>query len=73
MFMEDFVLEKSRKKELWQMTKAEYESTFGKPQGRASVTGKFSPHISAIEIALNRGLPVSDEVLADYPWLGHNN
>lgn len=56
-------------KEPWQMTKAEYESVFGKPRGNSSVTGKFSPHISAIEVAMNRGLPVPKEVLQDYPFL----
>lgn len=58
-----------KQKEPWQMTKAEYESMFGKPRGNSTVTGKFSPHISAVEIALNRGLPVPQEVLKDYPFL----
>lgn len=56
-------------KEPWQMTKAEYESIFGKPRNNSTVTGRFSPHVSAIEIALNRGLPVPQEVLQDYPFL----
>lgn len=57
------------KKEVWQMTRAEYESLYGKPKGASTVTGKFSPHRSAVEIALNRGLPVPEEVLKDYPFL----
>lgn len=57
------------KKELWQMTKSEYESIYGKPKGNSTVTGRFSPHISAVEIAMNRGLNVPEEVLVDYPWL----
>lgn len=61
--------EPKKQKELWQMTKVEYESVFGKPRGASTVTGKFSPHVSAIEIALNRGLPVPEEVLKDYPFL----
>lgn len=60
-----------KNKEPWQMTKAEYESVFGKPRGSSTVTGKFSPHISAVEIALNRGLPVPNEVLKDYPFLNN--
>lgn len=57
------------KKEVWQMTKAEYEALYGKTKGASTVTGKFSPHKSAIEIALNRGLRVPEEVLRDYPCL----
>lgn len=56
-------------KQLWQMTKAEYESKFGMPRGNSTVTGKFSKHKIAVEIALNRGLTVPDEVLKDYPDL----
>lgn len=59
----------TRPKELWQMTKSEYESIYGAPKGKATVTGKFSPHLSAVEIAVNRGLPVPNEVLDDYPFL----
>ena len=51
------------------MTKAEYETLYGKPKGTTTVTGKFSPHRSAVEIAINRGLPVPEEVLRDYPSL----
>jgi hypothetical protein len=70
--MDEINLDRLKKKELWEMTKAEYESVFGKPKARSSVTGKFSAHISAIEVALNRGLKVPDGVLADYPWLKEN-
>lgn len=54
-------------KELWQMTKAEYEKLYGMPPAGATVTGGFSQHRSAVEIAVNRGCKVPDEVLADYP------
>lgn len=60
------------RKELWQMTKAEYEEKFGVPKNKSSVTGSFSPHYSAIEVALNRGIKVSDEVLKDYQGLLEN-
>ncbi|MBP9708519.1 MAG: hypothetical protein KBD78_12825 [Oligoflexales bacterium] len=56
-------------KELWEMTKAEYEATHGQLKTNTTVTGRFSPHKSAVETALNRGLPVPKEVLADYPNL----
>jgi hypothetical protein len=56
-------------KEIWQMTKAEYESIYGKPQKNSTVTGSFSHHRSAVEIALNRGLEVPEEVLNDYHML----
>jgi hypothetical protein len=59
-------------KELWQMTKAEYEEKFGVPKKKSSVTGSFSPHYSAIEVALNRGMKVPKEVLNDYPALLEN-
>jgi hypothetical protein len=59
--------------ELWKMTKAEYEAKHGKPKtkgpGSTTATGGFSSHKSAVEIALSRGLPVPDKVLADYPDL----
>lgn len=60
------------RKELWQMTKDEYEVKFGVPKKKSSVTGSFSPHYSAIEVALNRGVKVPDEVLKDYPTLLNN-
>jgi len=56
-------------KELWQMTKAEYESGFGRLKKNTTVTGGFSPHKSAVEVAINKGLPVPPAVLADYPSL----
>ncbi len=56
-------------KELWQMTRAEYETLHGRLRTNTTVTGRFSPHMNAVEIALNRGLPVPKEVLADYPGL----
>ncbi len=56
-------------KEIWQMTKIEYESIYGKPRKNSTVTGNFSQHKSAVEIALNRGLNVPEEVLIDYPML----
>ncbi|MGE0171184.1 MAG: hypothetical protein AB7T49_00280 [Oligoflexales bacterium] len=61
--------EKLSKKELWQMTRAEYEAAHGQLRGNTTVTGKFSPHKNAVEVAINRGLPVPKEVLADYPSL----
>jgi len=57
------------KKELWKMTKAEYEKQHGKPKENTTVTGGFSAHKSAVEIAKNKGLDVPKEVLADYPEL----
>jgi len=59
----------SSHKELWQMTKSEYEQRHGQLRLNTTVTGRFSPHKSAVEIALNKGLPVPQEVLADYPAL----
>ena len=59
----------SHQKELWQMTRAEYESIHGQLRANTTVTGRFSPHKSAVETALNRGLPVPAAVLADYPSL----
>ncbi len=56
-------------KEIWQMTKAEYEQQFGNPRKNSTVTGKFSRHRNAVETALNRGINVPDEVLKDYPEL----
>jgi len=56
-------------KQPWQMTKAEYEAKYGAPRGTSTVTGSFSKHKSAVEIALNRGLQVPAEVLKDYPDL----
>ena len=72
--MAEIVNEQSRlperiEEQPWQMTKAEYEIKFGAPRGNSTVTGNFSNHKSAVEIALNRGLPVSAEVLKDYPDL----
>lgn len=66
-------IEKKIAKELWQMTKSEYESIHGKPRKNTTGTGGFSSHKSAVEIALNRGLPVPDKVLADYPDLKRAN
>lgn len=57
------------RKELWQMTRAEYESIHGQLRANTTVTGRFSPHKNAVETALNRGLPVPPAVLADYPGL----
>lgn len=62
-------LPEKMEKQPWQMTKAEYEVKFGTPRGNSTVTGNFSKHKSAVEIALNRGLPVPSEVLKDYPDL----
>jgi hypothetical protein len=56
-------------KQLWQMTRAEYESKFGNPKKNTTLTGGFSHHKSAVECALNRGCLVPIEVLADYPDL----
>ena len=56
-------------KEPWQMTKAEYQSLFGRPKRSTTLTGGFSPHKEAVMTALNQGKPVSAEVLADYPDL----
>jgi hypothetical protein len=58
-----------QEKQLWQITKAEYEAKHGAPRGNSTVTGSFSRHKSAVEIALNRGMKVPDEVLKDYPDL----
>lgn len=69
------IMEKQRgfterpEKQLWQMTKAEYEAKYGGPKSNSTVTGNFSKHKSAIEIAINRGLKVPEEVLKDYPEL----
>ena len=51
------------------MTKAEYQEHFGLPKKNTTVTGKFSLHRSAIEIAINQGAYVPDNVLSDYPDL----
>lgn len=55
------------------MTKAEYEAKYGKLKskgaGATTLTGKFSPHKSAVEVAINKGLPVPEKVLKDYPEL----
>ena len=72
--MNDTIKEKDRSlaktdKHPWKMTKSEYESIFGPPRGNSTVTGSFSKHRSAVEIALNRGLKVPEEVLKDYPDL----
>jgi len=56
-------------KEVWQMTKSEYEARFGRLKKNTTGTGGFSPHKSAVEVALNKGLPVPPAVLADYPGL----
>lgn len=61
--------ENTPSKELWQMTRAEYEALHGRLRTNTTVTGRFSPHKNAVETALNRGLPVPKEVLADYPSL----
>ena len=61
--------DESVRKELWQMTKSEYEAIHGKPRKNTTGTGGFSPHKSAVEIAYNRGLPVPATVLADYPGI----
>ena len=53
--------------EIWKMTKAEYEKKFGKPKKNTTVTGGFSAHKNAVEIALNQGKSVPKEVLKDYP------
>ena len=57
----------SQKKELWQMTMAEYEYAHGQLRVNTTVTGGFSPHKNAVEVAVNKGHPVPQEVLADYP------
>ncbi|TVQ79822.1 MAG: hypothetical protein EA369_04045 [Bradymonadales bacterium] len=72
--MDDITKEQVRsperiEKQPWQMTKAEYETVYGVPRGNSTVTGNFSKHKSAVEIALNRGLQVPPEVLKDYPDL----
>lgn len=72
--MDDVIKEPERspekiEKQLWQMTKAEYENKHGGSRGNSTVTGNFSKHKSSVEIALNRGLKVPDEVLKDYPDL----
>lgn len=56
-------------KEFWQMTRAEYEALHGQLRKNTTGTRGFSPHMSAVETALNRGLPVPAAVLADYPSL----
>lgn len=58
-----------REKEIWKMTKAQYESVYGKPRSNTTVTGSFSRHKSAVEVALNRGLDVPLEVLKEYGLL----
>lgn len=60
------------KKPLWQLTKSEYEAEYGKPRKNTTVTGGFSAHMNAVEIALNQGLPVPERVLDDYPRLKKN-
>ncbi len=72
--MEDIIKEQDRsseksEKQPWQMTKTEYEAKFGTPKANSSVTGSFSRHKNAVEVALNRGLAVPVEVLRDYPDL----
>ncbi len=72
--MDDITNEQERspgkiEKQPWQMTKTEYEAKFGAPRGNSTVTGNFSKHKSSVEIALNRGLKVPQEVLEDYPDL----
>lgn len=72
--MDDIINEQERlseriEKQPWQMTRAEYETKFGAPRGNSTVTGNFSKHKSAVEIALNRGMKVPAEVLKDYPDL----
>lgn len=54
---------------LYELTKAEYEKLHGKPRKNTTVTRGFSPHKSAIEIAINQGKEISERVLADYPDL----
>jgi hypothetical protein len=56
-------------KQPWEMTKEEYEAQYGKPKGNTTVTGGFSQHRQAVEVALRRGDPVPASVLADYPDL----
>lgn len=58
-------------KEIWQLTRAEYDKKFGKRDTKkhSTVTGRFHPHKSAVETALNQGKPVPKEVLKDYPDL----
>lgn len=61
-------LEKASKP-IHEMTRKEYENTYGKPRKNTTVTGGFHPHKEAVEIAINQGKPVRDEVLDDYPHL----
>lgn len=61
-------LEKASKP-IHEMTRKEYENTYGKPRKNTTVTGGFHPHKEAVEIAINQGKSVPDEVLDDYPHL----
>lgn len=60
-------------KQIWEMTKAEYESIYGKPARNSTVTGSFSRHKNAVEVALNRGLSVPEAVLREYDLLESEN
>ena len=55
-------------KELWQMTRKEYDAKYGQSRANATST-RFHPHAGAVETAMNRGLPVPPAVVADYPHL----
>lgn len=61
--------EETKPKEPHEMTKNEYEEAYGKPQKNTTVSGGWSPHQDAVGTAINRGIHVSNEVLADYPDL----
>ena len=60
-------------KKIWELTKYEYDQLYGVSTGKSTVSGSFSPHKSAVEIALNSGHIVPQAVLADYPDLQKRN
>lgn len=62
-------LNKADKKEIWQMTRKEYEAEHGAKRKNTTATGGHHPHASAVETAHNQGKAVPEHVLADYPEL----
>lgn len=53
--------------ELWELSKQEYIDKYGKPRENTTVTSGFDAHKSAVEIAVNRGRILPENVLIDYP------
>lgn len=68
----NFILKGLIMKKLYELTKGEYAAIYGKTKGNTTITGGFSRHKNAIEVAINSGIVVSKHILKEYGLVQDN-